>query len=105
MLTLRLQAVLKTIQTDTLSDALVEEYRRIDRELGHSASINIMPIQKGLMAGRSPKDRSPRNTPAWCRSAYPKKSRPNGQTGGKASEHKTVSVWLRAQLQELLTTA
>ena len=51
MLQQRLQALLKTISDDTMSDLLIEEYERIHRELDerqfrgqHSASANVMPL-------------------------------------------------------------
>ena len=51
MLQQRLQALLKTISDDTMSDLLIEEYERIHRELDerqfrgpHSVSANVMPL-------------------------------------------------------------
>ena len=55
------------------------------------------------MAGRSPKDESPRNT-SVVQVCLPEDQVKQLKKVAKASEHKTVSVWLRAQLQELLTT-
>lgn len=47
----RLQALLRTISNDTMSDLLVEEYERISRELDerqfrgrHFSSANVMPL-------------------------------------------------------------
>ena len=54
-----------------------------------------------LMAGRSPKDDTPRNT-SVVQVCLPKDQAKRLKQVAKASEHKTVSVWLRAQLQELL---
>ncbi len=56
------------------------------------------------MAGRSPKDESPRNT-SVVQVCLPKEQARRLKQVAKASKHKTVSVWLRAQLQELLQTA
>lgn len=60
--------------------------------------------KRRLMAGRSPKDESPRNT-SVVQVCLPKEQARRLKQVAKASKHKTVSVWLRAQLQELLQTA
>ena len=54
------------------------------------------------MAGRSPKDQTARNT-SVVQVCLPKDQAKRLKQVAKASEHKTVSVWLRAQLQDLLT--
>ena len=59
---------------------------------------------KRLMAGRSPKDTAARNT-SVVQVCLPKDQAKRLKQVAKASEYKTVSVWLRAQLQELLQTA
>ena len=56
------------------------------------------------MAGRSPRDDTPRNT-SVVQVCLPKDQAKRLRQVAKASEHKTVSVWLRAQLQELLQAA
>ena len=56
------------------------------------------------MAGRSPKDTAARNT-SVVQVCLPKEQAKRLKQVAKASEHKTVSVWLRAQPQELLTAA
>ena len=50
------------------------------------------------------KDESPRNT-SVVQVCLPKDQAKRLKQVAKASEHKTVSVWLRAQLQELLTAS
>ena len=55
------------------------------------------------MAGRSPKDDTPRNTKV-VQVCLPEDQVRHLKKVAKASKHKTVSVWLRAQLQDLLTT-
>ena len=56
------------------------------------------------MAGRSPKDEAPRNT-SVVQVCLPEDQATRLRQVAKASEHKSVSVWLRAQLKELLASA
>ena len=73
-------------------------------EIAHYDPITIMPIPTELMAGRSPKDTTPRNT-AVVQICLPKEQVKRLKQVAKASEHKNVSVFLRHHLEELLTTA
>ena len=59
---------------------------------------------KRLMAGRSPKDLADRNTKV-IQVCLTEDQAFKVQKLAKASEHKTVSVWLRAQIKELLTAS